>query len=349
MAADFSRGMLRRAQKKCANSNTFFLQADLNNNLPFHEDSFDRIVCVNALYNLKDQEKTLAEFNRVLRPSGVLVLTTSKKGNSPGLVLKAHSEASGNVAGADNTSLLSWMQHVLKSFGTAKILFRMILLVLCNKVLLQTMREFEIKELAELAKITRFSVLDVGLTYAEQGILLRTIKSEARDGDIIYKIALTDEEKNASFKLRYDGYCRDMKGIDEKYCPDGLERDEYDDAAIHFIAIEGDRAIGTLRLIPVRGDKMPMEEFFMWPNQIPRSQVLEGSRLYVVRDKRGGASVMAGLFKFAFEYSKSKGYRYWCFASLPVPARIMNKWGWKMWIFGEEKQVKIPTAENFIS
>lgn len=346
VAVDFSPAMLGRAKKKAVSRTIHFRELDLNQPLPFPANYFDRVVCVNTFYNLKDHKKTLGEFKRMLRMGGILVLTTSKKGNSPSAILRAHR---GLMAGVTDSGLLGWLKEITASFGTAKLLFRMILLALCNKVLLKTMKEFEAGELEELACCARLYVLQTHLTYAEQGIFLKAMKLEFVERGVIYKIALTEKEKEASFRLRYEGYCLDMGGIEKKYCPGGLEKEEYDNHAIHFIATENIRTIGTLRLIPAREDSFPIEEFFSWPSCISRSQALEASRLYVARDKRGGAKVMQGLFQLAFEYSQNANYRYWCFASLPAPLHIMEKWGWKMWIFDERKQIRIPTSQNFIA
>lgn len=43
--------------------------------LPFESNSLDKVVSVCALEHFKDDEKALAEMNRVLKPGGILVLT----------------------------------------------------------------------------------------------------------------------------------------------------------------------------------------------------------------------------------------------------------------------------------
>jgi len=52
------------------------LVVDLNELLPFNDNSFDLIYCSEVIEHLKDPEFTAAEFKRVLAPGGLLILTT---------------------------------------------------------------------------------------------------------------------------------------------------------------------------------------------------------------------------------------------------------------------------------
>jgi SAM-dependent methyltransferase len=53
------------------------IQADLNNMLPFQEAAFDVVTVFNVLYHdwITDEQSTIAEIARVLRPGGVLLIT----------------------------------------------------------------------------------------------------------------------------------------------------------------------------------------------------------------------------------------------------------------------------------
>jgi ubiquinone/menaquinone biosynthesis C-methylase UbiE len=76
-AVDFSRRMLQVAQTKCAGVGAYtFSQADLDLPLPFPDAHFDRILSINVLYALGDPDATLHELVRVLKPDGLMVLTS---------------------------------------------------------------------------------------------------------------------------------------------------------------------------------------------------------------------------------------------------------------------------------
>ncbi|MBX2866769.1 methyltransferase domain-containing protein [Candidatus Kaiserbacteria bacterium] len=92
-AIDQAQEMLSRARAKCAGETVSFKQVDLDEVLPFQGDTFGAIVCVNVLYAVKNPAETLAEFYRILRPEGTLVLVTPKAGYENGLILKAHADS----------------------------------------------------------------------------------------------------------------------------------------------------------------------------------------------------------------------------------------------------------------
>jgi ubiquinone/menaquinone biosynthesis C-methylase UbiE len=74
VALDFSRGMLKKARQKAAQTGTgrpCFVQADVSD-LPFADGSFDRVTCSHAMYELTAdaRKKGLAEIKRVLKAGG---------------------------------------------------------------------------------------------------------------------------------------------------------------------------------------------------------------------------------------------------------------------------------------
>ena len=56
-----------------------FVPADLDESLPFDEDSFDLVYANFVVEHLKRPERSFAEWRRVLRPGGRLVLLTSNR------------------------------------------------------------------------------------------------------------------------------------------------------------------------------------------------------------------------------------------------------------------------------
>jgi SAM-dependent methyltransferase len=72
----------REAVARVGLSNVVFVQGDLCEELPFANDFFDVVFCVGVVYHLPSKvfvRGCLSEFNRVLKPGGVLVINFANK------------------------------------------------------------------------------------------------------------------------------------------------------------------------------------------------------------------------------------------------------------------------------
>ena len=75
-ATDFSRKMLRRAEKNCrAFRNITYAQTDITA-LPFADGSFDKVVAGNVIHLLDNPLTALRELNRVCKDGGMLIIPT---------------------------------------------------------------------------------------------------------------------------------------------------------------------------------------------------------------------------------------------------------------------------------
>lgn len=75
-AIDGSSGMLHAAERKCKNLPWIrFSLVDVEEPLPFEDDSFDAVVVLNVMYTIQDLDAALSEFSRVLKPDGCLVIS----------------------------------------------------------------------------------------------------------------------------------------------------------------------------------------------------------------------------------------------------------------------------------
>lgn len=72
---DFSTAMLAVAQRRLPGVR--FIEGDLNCHLPFDDDSFDAVVCGQALKHVQDLSRTFGEFGRVLRDGGRFVFSVT--------------------------------------------------------------------------------------------------------------------------------------------------------------------------------------------------------------------------------------------------------------------------------
>ena len=74
VAADFSAGMIEVGRKRHAhNANIEFVQADATK-LPFEDNEFDAVTISFGLRNVVEPKKALAEFYRVTKPGGRVVI-----------------------------------------------------------------------------------------------------------------------------------------------------------------------------------------------------------------------------------------------------------------------------------
>jgi len=81
---------LLRAKKKI--SKCRFVIGNLNTNLPFSDNTFDKIVSNNVLYcvNKNDRKKVIHEFYRVLKPNGTIVISNPIIDFNPFTILDNH-------------------------------------------------------------------------------------------------------------------------------------------------------------------------------------------------------------------------------------------------------------------
>jgi N-acyl-L-homoserine lactone synthetase len=123
-------------------------------------------------------------------------------------------------------------------------------------------------------------------------------------------VAASEADREATFRLRYHAIVeRGWKQPEDM--PDGIERDEWDDDALHVVAWEGANAVGSFRLIfPEAGRKLPVEEAFDLTIE-PAGQVVELGRITVAH----GASeaqrrVFKSLVAASWHQTRARGYVY---------------------------------------
>jgi ubiquinone/menaquinone biosynthesis C-methylase UbiE len=87
---DFSREGIKLHQKKDPSAEV--IHGDLTKKLPFQDESFDCIVSNNVIYTLdkKLRRMVFAEFYRILKKGGVIVVSNIHKGFSPAQIFKEH-------------------------------------------------------------------------------------------------------------------------------------------------------------------------------------------------------------------------------------------------------------------
>jgi len=102
--------------------------------------------------------------------------------------------------------------------------------------------------------------------------------------------ATTDKQKTKIYRLRHEVYALEFGFENPEKFPDNLERDEYDDHSIHFIAVsENDDIIGTVRMILDSEKGFPIEHaanINNFKNKPALNKISEISRLAVAKQLR---------------------------------------------------------------
>jgi putative hemolysin len=165
------------------------------------------------------------------------------------------------------------------------------------------------------------------LTVAESSVLLlpnrptvpqlpskRDIRLET--GDFVARLALTEEERMAAFRLRFLVFNLEMnEGLDSAYA-DGFDRDHFDDVCDHLI-VEDRRTgavVGTYRMqmgnVAVQYFGYYSEqEFSFAPYEAMRRQIVELGRACIHREYRS-SDVLHLLWRGIARYALVNGARY---------------------------------------
>jgi N-acyl-L-homoserine lactone synthetase len=136
-----------------------------------------------------------------------------------------------------------------------------------------------------------------------------------------FDLAQTDAERTAVYRLRYDAVIERGWGKPEDF-PNELERDQYDDVAIHIAGWESDRLIATARLVfPSSAGRLPTEEAFDLEIE-PRGHVVDLGRFVVARSHSDMEHrVLAGLLARCWLEMRAHGFAHAC-AAFASPAMI---------------------------
>lgn len=171
------------------------------------------------------------------------------------------------------------------------------------------------------------------------------------------------QELERAFRLRYQVYCLDRHFEEAAACPDGMERDRFDDYAYHsLLSCRAQREdLGTVRLVrppahPSWITKLPLAEYAGIENigdlmHLPAGQTAEVSRFAIARTARrlltqrthvsdsvpgefaGNPALRLlpymslGLIRGLVRLSRDHGITHWCLAAEPSLLRRLRAFG----------------------
>lgn len=147
--------------------------------------------------------------------------------------------------------------------------------------------------------------------------------------DLRFLICQEPEEVQMAQALRYSVYCEEKGWVDAERCPGGLEVDEYDQLALHFLALEGEVPVGTSRLLIGGRQHLPAADYLdLGLLGLEVSQLVEVSRLATRRTERSSdLRVFLGLTRLMWEWSMDHSMVAWlAIADIPL-FRLLERLG----------------------
>jgi Acetyltransferase (GNAT) domain len=131
----------------------------------------------------------------------------------------------------------------------------------------------------------------------------------AAEAGVVLDVADSPAELIAAHRLRYrDAQARGRASAEG--ARDGLERDTFDTRALQICAWEGERLVGTLRLVlPMPGKPLPLEEAFALTVE-PADEVVEVGSAVLTPELGGERArrVADGLIAQAWFEARARGY-----------------------------------------
>jgi hypothetical protein len=149
-----------------------------------------------------------------------------------------------------------------------------------------------------------------------------------------YRVAEGDSEREIAYRLR-GGAVLDRGWCTADDLPGGMERDKYDDRAIHVIGWDGDVAMSTGRVVLPPG--LPTEEACGLVAE-PRGEVVDVGRMCVAASHQGlEHAAFIGLMCRLYLVMRERGYRFACGMMSPPARAMMGLFGLELEILGPER------------
>lgn len=131
----------------------------------------------------------------------------------------------------------------------------------------------------------------------------------------------TPEQVREAQRLRYEVYCLEKSWVDEEVCEGGIETDASDPLATHFLAIDGDVVVGTVRLLLGWREELPGARYLdLAALGLGPEDTVEVSRLATRRNGRSqDLRIFLGLTKLMWGWATDHSAKAWlAIADVPL-------------------------------
>ena len=175
----------------------------------------------------------------------------------------------------------------------------------------------------------------------------------ARAHSVRFALAETTDERRAIYRLRYQTVIERGWAQPADY-PDGIERDDDDDAALHIMGLEGDLLVACARLILPSGVKLLPTERIFGVRVEPCGKVVDLGRQIVARSHSSMQHILFGaLLGRCWLEAQARGYYHVCGDFTPSMIRLYHLLGLSVSTLGPARQYfgeeRIPIAQDVVS
>jgi hypothetical protein len=159
-----------------------------------------------------------------------------------------------------------------------------------------------------------------------------------RAAPVQFDRAASRAEQEAAYRLRYDTVVEEGWATAADY-PDGLERDEFDERAVHVLGRLGDRLIAVARLaFPEPGRLLPTEREFELTME-PADGVVDIGRAIIVRHYRSAEHTLLGaLLARCWLEIRARGFQNLCGAASGPRLERYQQFGLPLRILGPSRR-----------
>ena len=159
-----------------------------------------------------------------------------------------------------------------------------------------------------------------------------------RAAPVQFERAASPTERETAYRLRFDTVVAEGWAT-ARIIPDGLERDEFDEHAVHILGRDGARLIATARLVfPEPGRPLPTEREFDLQLE-PVDRVVDIGRAIIVKDYRSAEHALFGaLLARCWLEIRERGHQNLCGAAHGPRLERYREFGLPLRILGPSRQ-----------
>jgi len=154
------------------------------------------------------------------------------------------------------------------------------------------------------------------------------VKKERQEKMYQFRLVRTISQRKDVFAIRYQVYAEEKGWVETN--DSGLEYDNWDHFSTLFVACNGEKTVGTVRMIENSPLGFPFESSVPLPSDINPSEFYEVSRLAVIETERGQRSmILVGLVRAVWRVADRLNKKEWCAVVDQPVSRLLKLLGFK--------------------